>query len=79
MAAEPDPPPPTTPRRPTLRGAAAAGAYGAIAASVAYVIGRGNPVWMLVVMVAIGVGFRLYAYRLIRRRGRERPPWWKWL
>jgi hypothetical protein len=34
---------------------------------------------MLVVMIVIGVLFRLDAYVLIRRRGGERPPWWKWL
>jgi hypothetical protein len=34
---------------------------------------------MLIVMIIIGVLFRLYAYLLIRRRGAERPPWWKWL
>lgn len=53
--------------------------YGAIVATVAYVVAGGNPFWMLVVMVIIGVLFRLYAYRLIRQRGSERPPWWKWL
>jgi hypothetical protein len=34
---------------------------------------------MLAVMVVIGILFRLHAYSLIRRRGDERPPWWKWL
>lgn len=34
---------------------------------------------MLAVTVTIGVLFRVYAYLLIRRRGAERPPWWKWL
>lgn len=66
-------------RRPSWRGAMFAAAYGAIAASIAYVIGRGNPFTMLVVMVVIGVLFRLYAFSIIRRRGSERPPWWKWL
>lgn len=79
MATDPDSAPPPSPPRPTLRGAAMAGAYGAVAASLAYVIGRGNPVWMLVIMVLIGVGFRLCAYQVIRRRGPDRPPWWKWL
>jgi len=79
MASEPDVPPSTTPPRPTLRGAAMAGAYGAVVASLAYVIGRGNPLWMLVVMIVIGVAFRLCAYRLVRRRSQKRPPWWRWL
>lgn len=71
---------PGSDRRPTTwRGAGFAAAYGAIVASVAYLIAGGNPLWMLAVMVAIGIGFRFYAYRLIRRRGQERPPWWKWL
>jgi hypothetical protein len=56
-----------------------AAAYGAIVASVAYLVAGGDPFWMLVVMVVIAVLFRLYAYALIRRRGLERPPWWKWL
>jgi len=79
MAGEPDRPGSTDRPGPTWRGAAFAGAYGAISASLAYVIGRGNLFWMLAVMVIIGLGFRLCAYRLIRRRGDGRPPWWKWL
>jgi 4-hydroxybenzoate polyprenyltransferase len=63
----------------TWRGAAFAAAYGAIVATLGYVIGRGNLFWALVVMVIIGVLFRLYAYHRIRRRGDQRPPWWKWL
>jgi hypothetical protein len=55
--------------RPSWRGAAFAAAYGAIVASLGYVIGRGNLLWALVVMVVIGVLFRLYAYHRIRRRG----------
>ena len=65
--------------KPTLRGVAFVAAYGAIAATVAYVLGRGNPFWMLVIMIIIGIAFRLYAYLLIRRRGHDRPPRWKWL
>ncbi|HVM14846.1 MAG TPA: hypothetical protein VM287_11035 [Egibacteraceae bacterium] len=67
------------PPRPTWRGAAFAAAYGAIAATLAYVIARGSPLGMLAVMIVVGVLFRVYAYSLIRRRGDERPPWWKWL
>jgi|GEM_PF-5884109 len=65
--------------KPSRRMLAFAAVYGAVVATVAYLIAGGNPFWMLVVMVVIGVLFRLYAYRLIRRRGDERPPWWKWL
>lgn len=72
-------PDPTARPKPTRRGLALAAAYGAIVATVAYVVGGGNPFSMLVVMIVIGVLFRLYAYRLIRRRGDERPPWWKWM
>jgi CDP-diglyceride synthetase len=72
-------PAPTTRPKPTWRGLAFAASYGAIVATIAYVVGGGNPFWMLVVMVVIGVLFRLYASRLIRRHGADRPPWWKWL
>jgi hypothetical protein len=58
---------------------AVAAVYGAVVATIVYLVGGGNPFWMLVVMVVTGVLFRLYAYRLVRRRGDERPPWWKWL
>jgi len=53
--------------------------YGAIAATLALVFAQGNLFWMIIVMVVIGLLFRLYAYRLIRRRGANRPRWWKWL
>lgn len=66
-------------RRPTRKGLAFAAVYGMVVATIAYLVGRGNPFWMLVVMIIIGIGFRLYAYRLIRRRGDARPPWWRWL
>jgi hypothetical protein len=66
------------PRR-TWRGAAVAAAYGAIAASLGYVIGRGDLFWALVVMIVIGVLFRLYVHNRINRRGDEHPRWWKWL
>lgn len=83
VTSEPDPtePDPSEPKasRPTWRGRAFAAAYGAIVAALGYVIGRGNLFWALVVMIVIGVLFRLYAYLLIRHRGTERPPWWKWL
>ena len=72
-------PEPETRAMPTRRGLMFAAVYGAVVATVAYLVGRGNPLWMLVVMVVIGVLFRLYAYRRIHRRGDERPPWWKWL
>ena len=65
--------------RPTWRGIAFASAYGAIAATIAYLIAQGNPFRILVVMIAIGILFRLYAYLLIRRRSHDQPPWWKWL
>jgi uncharacterized membrane protein (DUF106 family) len=67
------------PGRPTRRGFVFAAAYGAVVATVAFLVAGGNPFWMLAVMVIIGVLFRLYTYVLIRRRGMERPPWWKWL
>ena len=72
---------PTEPKRsrPTWRGAAVAAAYGAIVATLGFVIGRGNLFWAVVVMIVIGVLFRFSAYLLIRRRATERPPWWKWL
>jgi hypothetical protein len=66
-------------RQPTRRGLAFAAVYGAVAAAVAYMVAGGNPLWTLIVMIVIGVLFRLYAYLLIRRRRAERPPWWKWL
>ena len=75
----------TDPRRnnarskPSARGLLFAALYGAVVASVALVIARGNLFWMLIVMIIIGIAFRLYAYRLIRRRGQDRPPWWKWV
>ena len=65
--------------RPTWRGAAFAAAYGAIVATIGYVIGRGDLVVALLVMVAIGVLFRVWAYLRLRRAGHERPPGWKWL
>lgn len=65
--------------KPSRRMLVFAAIYGAVVATIAYLVAGGNPFWMLVVMVVIGVLFRLYAYRLIRRRGDERPPWWKWL
>ena len=65
--------------KPSGRMLAFAAVYGAVVATVAYLVAGGNPFWMLVVMVIIGVLFRLYAYRLIRRRGHDRPLWWKWL
>ncbi len=74
-----DPEPIESRPRPTWRGAAFAAAYGAIAATIAYVVGRGNLVVALLVMVVIGVLFRVGAYRRLRRAGGERPPWWKWL
>jgi hypothetical protein len=61
------------------RGVAFASAYGAIAATIAYLLSGGNPIVMLAIMVVIGILVRVYAYRLIRRRGAKRPPWWKWL
>jgi hypothetical protein len=66
-------------KRPTRRGLAFAAVYGMVVTTIAYAIARGNPFWMLVVMIIIGIAFRLCAYRLIRRRGDERPPWWRWL
>lgn len=63
----------------TWRGAAFAAAYGAIVATLGYVIGRGDLLWALVVMIIVGVLFRLYAHHRINRRGAERPSWWKWL
>lgn len=48
--------------KPSGRALAFAAAYGAIATTIAYVVARGNPFWMLVVMVVISVLFRLYAY-----------------
>jgi hypothetical protein len=74
-----NPEPPDRRPKPAWRGAAFAAAFGAITASIAYVVSRGNLVAMLAVMVAIGILFRLYAYILIRRGGTERPPWWRWL
>lgn len=65
--------------KPNRRTLVFAAVYGAVVASVAYLVAGGNPLWMLIVMVVVGVFFRLYAYSLIRRRGDERPPWWKWL
>jgi hypothetical protein len=67
------------PGRPTRRGLVFAAAYGASVATVAYLVSGGNPLWMLTIMVIIGIVFRLYTSMLIRRRGAERPPWWKWL
>jgi Flp pilus assembly protein TadB len=66
-------------RRPTRHGLVFAAICGAVVAAVAYLVAGGNPVWMLIVMIVIGVLFRPYAYLLIRRRGAEHPPWWKWL
>lgn len=65
--------------RRTRRGLAFAAGDGAIVATVAHVVAGGNPFWMLVMMVTIGVLFRLYAYRMIRQCDDERPPWWNWL
>ena len=65
--------------RATRRGLAFAAAYGAIVATVAYVVAGGNPFGMLVVIVVIGGLFRLYAYRRTRQRRDDRPLWWKWL
>ena len=67
------------PGRTTRRGLVFAAAYGAVVATVAYLVAGGNPFRMLAVMIAIGALVRLYAYVLIRRRGAEPPPWWKWL
>jgi hypothetical protein len=76
---EPDRPRPTTRRRPTGRGIGFAAAYGVIVAALGLLIARGNPFWAVVVMIIIGAVFRVGAYLLIRRHGRERTPWWKWL
>jgi hypothetical protein len=65
--------------KPSGRTLAFAAVYGAVVATIAYLVAGGNPFLMFIVMIIIGVLFRLYAYRLIRRRGAERPPWWKWL
>ena len=72
-------PAPERPARPSLRTLFAVGAYGTIAATVAYMVSRGNPFVMLIVFIIIGVGFRLAAYLLIRHRGHKRPEWWRWL
>jgi len=47
--------------RPTWRGAAFAAAYGAIVATLGYIIGRGNLFWAFVVMIVIGVLLRFCA------------------
>lgn len=67
------------PPRPTRKGLRFAAIYGMLVGTVAYLIAWGNPFWMLVVMAAIGIVFRVYGYLLIRRRRSERPPWWRWL
>ena len=71
----------TTPNtsRPTWRGAAFAAVYGVVVAALGLVISRGNLFWALVVMMVLGALVRIYALAMIRRRGRDRPPWWKWL
>lgn len=53
--------------------------YGAVAATLGLIVGRGNPFWALVVMIVLGGLFRLWASIVIRRRGHERPKWWRWL
>lgn len=35
--------------------------------------------WMLIAMIAVGIGFRIYEYLFFRRRGQGGPPWWKWM
>ena len=72
-------PDPDRPARPSLRTLLAVAAYGAIAATLAYAVSRGNPFLMVTVLITIGVAFRLAAYLRIRHRGHKRPAWWKWL
>jgi hypothetical protein len=65
--------------RPNRRGLIFAACYGAIVAVLGYAIAQGNLLIALLVMIFIGVLFRFAAHLVIKRRGRERPPWWKWL
>lgn len=65
--------------RPNGRGLLFAALYGAIVAVLGYTIAQGNLLIALLVMIIIGLLFRLTAYFVIRRRGGERPRWWKWL
>jgi hypothetical protein len=72
-------PDPDQPARPSLTTLFVVAAYGATASVVAYVVSRGNPFWMFVVLVIIGVAFRLVAYLRMRHHGHKRPAWWRWL
>jgi ABC-type xylose transport system permease subunit len=49
----------------------------AVVAALVWTLARGSPLWFLVIMVIIGIGFRLIARAVVRRRG-EKPPrgWW---
>ncbi len=59
------------------RGVVFAACYGAIAATVAYLIAHGSVVVFIAVMVALGLGMRVWAVWYRVRHGmpfRKRPP-----
>jgi len=59
------------------RGLLFAACYGAIAASVAYLVAHGSIIVFIVVMVALAAGMRIWAIRYRIRHGiplRRRPP-----
>jgi hypothetical protein len=48
------------------------GGIGAMTATLAYVIGRGNPLGMIAVFAVIGVGQRVWAHHYRKRHGLPR-------
>jgi hypothetical protein len=59
------------------RGFVFAAVYGAATTTVAYLLAGGSLVWFIAIMVAFGIGVRLWAVWYRRRHGiplRRRPP-----
>jgi hypothetical protein len=67
------PTPPPTPRK-----LAIIAAWGAATTVVAYALSRGAIARFILWMFSLGVGQRLIAYSIVRRRGEHPRRWW-WL
>jgi hypothetical protein len=68
-------PPPGPP--PTLRTLTLIAVWGAATTLGAYALAGGNIAWFIVWMVILGIGLRLLAYWVVRRRGQQPPHgWW---
>ena len=62
---------------PTPRALAIIAAWGAATTVAAYTLSRGAIAWFILWMLILGVGQRLIAYWIVRRRGEHpRRGWW---